>query len=163
MTRKETVAAAESCTAGLASHYIACIPGASEVFWGSCVTYTASAKTVMLGVPEDLINKCGAVSRNVALAMAEGALKKSGASWAFSVTGLAGPLGDGSKTPVGTVWIGIARRSFSRSKGSESSGTGLKGTECVKTSAVKYTFSGPRNDVREAATAAAFRELLKKL
>ena len=95
------IAAAESCTAGLAADFIARIPGASNVFWGSFVTYTADAKFKMLGVSKELIEKYGAVSRPVALAMAEGALERSGASLAFSVTGLAGPDGDDSKTPVG--------------------------------------------------------------
>ena len=137
-------AAAESCTAGLASDLIARIPGASGVFWGSFVCYTADAKIKMLGVPESLIKKNGAVSEAVALAMAEGALAKSGASWAFSVTGLAGPDGDGSEVPVGTVWIGIAGRN-------------------AETRARKFVFSASRNRLREAAAAAALNELLERI
>jgi PncC family amidohydrolase len=145
--RKETVAAAESCTAGMAADCIARIPGASNVLWGSFVTYTADAKTKMLGVPEELIKKHGAVSRPVALAMAEGALQKSGASWAFSVTGLAGPDGDGSPTPVGTVWVGLAGREGR---------SGLPRAE-----AKVFQFSGARNETREAAAAVAFTEILE--
>ena len=136
-------AAAESCTAGLAADFIARVPGASRVFWGSFVTYTAEAKTKMLGIPPELIAECGAVSRPVALAMAEGALEKSGASWAFSVTGLAGPDSSSEEAPIGTVWIGIAARhggsSWSQAK--------------------VFLFSGSRNEVREAAAAAALEEL----
>ena len=141
--------AAESCTAGLASSFIARVPGASKVFWGSFVTYTADAKVKMLGVPESLIKKNGAVSRPVALAMAEGALKKSGADFAFSITGLAGPDGDDSGLPVGTVWIGLA---------------GCFGeTANLLSEAALFRFSGLRNEVREAAAAAALEEVLKKL
>ena len=144
--RKKTIAAAESCTAGLASDLIARVPGASAVFWGSYVAYTIDAKITMLGIPEELIRMHGAVSRPVALAMAEGALEKSGASWAFSITGLAGPGGDENGTPVGTVWIGLAcRGGFPRSE------------------AKMFHFSGRRNEVRKAAAAAALEELLIKI
>jgi len=146
--RKEMFAAAESCTAGLAADFIASVSGASKVFWGSFVTYTVDAKIRMLGVPETLLKEHGAVSRPVALAMAEGALEKSGASWAFSITGLAGPDGDGSGIPVGTVWIGIACRDSPLSLRSE---------------AEMFLFSGNRNQVRKAAAAAALRKLLEKI
>jgi len=147
--RKQTVAAAESCTAGLAADLIARIPGASAVFWGSYVTYTADAKVKMLGVDEGLIKRHGAVSKAVALAMAEGALEKSGAFWAFSVTGLAGPGGDGSGVPVGTVWTGIAGRD------------GKKGAPLSR--AKMFQFSGSRNDIRKAAAAAVLKELLERI
>ena len=99
-------------------------------------------------MPQELIEKHGAVSRPIALAMAEGALEKSGACWAFSVTGLAGPDGDGSQAPVGTVWIGIARRD----------GEGRLGSE-----AKRFFFPGPRNELRRAAAAAALQELLERV
>ncbi|MDR2257578.1 MAG: nicotinamide-nucleotide amidohydrolase family protein, partial [Treponema sp.] len=85
-----TLVLAESCTAGLASDLIARIPGASRVLWGSFVCYTVEAKISMLGLNRDLIEKYGAVSRETACAMAEGALEKSGAPLAAAVTGLAG-------------------------------------------------------------------------
>jgi PncC family amidohydrolase len=137
-------AAAESCTAGLAADLIARIPGASRVFWGSFVTYTIDAKIRMLGIDGALIQKFGAVSRETALAMAEGALEKSGADCAFSVTGLAGPGGDGSGLPVGTVWIATA----------------LTGGE---TRASAFRFSGERNEIRAAAAKKAITELLSRL
>jgi len=147
--RKKTIAAAESCTAGLASDFIARIPGASDVFWGSYVTYTPDAKIRMLGIPEELLREHGAVSRPVALAMAEKALERSGASWAFSITGLAGPGGE-RDVPIGTVWIGLAGR------GGESFGS-------LRTEAKVIHFSGNRNEIREAAAAAALEELLVKI
>jgi PncC family amidohydrolase len=137
-------AGAESCTAGLAADMIARVPGASNALWGSFVTYTAEAKIKMLGVPKELIETHGAVSRPVALAMAEGAREKSGALWAFSVTGLAGPGGDGN-SPVGTVWIAV-------------SGPGEGGSW-----ANMFRFSGSRNEVREAAAIAALTELLNRV
>jgi len=144
----KNIAAAESCTAGLAADLIARVPGASRVFWGSFVTYSADAKVRMLGVSGELLEKEGAVSCGTALAMAEGALKKSGAYLAFSITGLAGPAGDGSETPVGTVWIGIAEKS---------------GENGVQSGAKLFRFSGSRNEVREAAAKAALKEVLEKI
>ena len=147
--RKKMIAAAESCTAGLAADFIARIPGASDVFWGSFVTYTIDAKIRMLGVPEDLIKEYGAVSRPVALAMAEKALEKSGAFWAFSITGLAGPAGDGG-TPIGTIWIAVA------GKDGDTAGN-------PRSEAKSFLFLGSRNEVREAAAAAALEELLERI
>jgi PncC family amidohydrolase len=136
--------AAESCSAGLAADLIARIPGASRVFWGSFVTYSIDAKIRMLGIDGALIRKFGAVSRETALAMAEGALKKSGADCAFSVTGLAGPDGDGSGLPIGTVWIATAL-------------TGGEGRAAV------FRFSGGRNEIRAAAAKKAITELASRL
>jgi PncC family amidohydrolase len=136
--------AAESCTAGLVADLIARIPGASQVFWGSFVTYSIDAKIRMLGIDGALIQKFGAVSRETALAMAGGALAKSGADYAVAVTGLAGPDGDGSGVPVGTVWVATAAvRGESRSAG--------------------FKFPGERNEVRAAAAEKAITELLKRL
>jgi PncC family amidohydrolase len=140
----QTLVAAESCTAGLVADRLARIPGASRVFWGSFVTYMAEAKTRILGLDPELIRRHGLVSRETALAMAAGALEKSGAHMAVSVTGLAGPGDDGSGQPVGTVWIGIGRR-------------GLPGE------AVACRFAGDRNAVRAAAAQAAITELLKRM
>ncbi|MFP3043888.1 nicotinamide-nucleotide amidohydrolase family protein [Treponema primitia] len=139
-----TLAAAESCTAGLVADLIARVPGASRVFWGSFVTYSVDAKIKLLGVDADTIRRYGAVSRETAAAMAEGALEKSGAGAAVSVTGLAGPDGDGSGQKVGTVWIGIARRGF-------------------PAEAVVHHYDGDRSAIRNAAAADAIAELLKKL
>jgi PncC family amidohydrolase len=139
-----TLAAAESCTAGLVADLIAQVPGASRVFWGSFVTYSADAKIKLLGLDPVTIRRYGAVSRETALAMAECALEKSGTDAAVSVTGLAGPDGDGSGQSVGTVWIGIARRG-------------------LPAEAVRHHFTGDRNAIRKAAADGAIAELLKRI
>ena len=148
--RNETLAGAESCTAGLIAALVACIPGASAVLWGSFVSYTEDAKESMLGIPKELIKQHGPVSRFVAEAMATKALEKSGASWAYSVTGLAGPGGDGSPTPIGTVWISIAGR-----------GEGKSGQFHIESK--KQIFTGTRDDIRSASAIAVLEALLEKL
>jgi len=99
-----TLALAESCTAGLVSSLLADVPGASAVLWGSFVCYTREAKISMLGIDSRSLDAHGLVSGETARAMASGVVQKSGAYLAAAVTGLAGPEGDGSNVPVGTVW-----------------------------------------------------------
>ena len=108
--RSLTVATAESCTGGSIAHHITNVSGASAVFHCGWVTYANAAKTRDLGVPEELLQKHGAVSEPVALAMARGALERSGASLAVATTGIAGPGGGSPEKPVGTVFIAVARR-----------------------------------------------------
>jgi PncC family amidohydrolase len=139
-----TLAAAESCTAGLVADRIAQVPGASRVFWGSLVTYSIDAKVTVLGIDRELITRWGAVSRETACAMAEGALEKSGAHVAVSVTGIAGPDGDGSGQPVGTVWIGLARQGF-------------------PAEALCRHYEGDRGAIRNAAAGDAIITLLNRL
>jgi nicotinamide-nucleotide amidase len=86
------------------------VPGSSAVFRYGWVTYANEAKTSELGVPADLLAQHGAVSEEAARAMAEGALRKSGADIAVSVTGIAGPEGGTPDKPVGLVWLGLAHR-----------------------------------------------------
>jgi len=102
------LALAESCTGGRISSRITDVSGASAVFTHGFVTYSNEAKQNMLGVPEELLEAHGAVSEEVAIAMARGARERSGADIAASVTGIAGPTGGTDKKPVGTVWIGIS-------------------------------------------------------
>jgi nicotinamide-nucleotide amidase len=102
------VATAESCTGGLVAGAITAIPGASAVFTHGFVTYANAAKTQMLGVPEALLEAHGAVSAEVAAAMASCARQKSGADLAIATTGIAGPNGGTAEKPVGTVWFGLA-------------------------------------------------------
>jgi PncC family amidohydrolase len=102
------VALAESCTGGLVAAGITSVPGASGVLWGAFVTYTADAKAKMLGIEPEFIKCHGEVSGETARAMALGAREKSGTEYGLSVTGLAGPGGDASGLPVGTVWMGLA-------------------------------------------------------
>ena len=102
------LATAESCTGGRIANRITDVAGSSEVFTHGFVTYSNLAKQQLLGVDEELLATHGAVSKEVALAMAKGALAKSGADIAVSVTGIAGPGGGSEEKPVGTVWIGLA-------------------------------------------------------
>lgn len=101
-------ATAESCTGGLIANRITNVPGASNVFTHGFVTYANAAKSEMLGVSQKDIETSGAVSEIVARAMAEGALKKSGAGISVAVTGIAGPSGGTNDKPVGTAWIAVA-------------------------------------------------------
>ena len=108
--RGERLATAESCTGGLVAAALTAIPGSSSVVERGFVTYSNEAKTEMLGVPPELIAAHGAVSREVAIAMAEGALGHSHADAAVAVTGIAGPGGGGADKPVGLVHFAVARR-----------------------------------------------------
>jgi len=103
----KTLAVAESCTGGLLGGAITSIPGSSLYFSGGVVAYGNSAKTSLLAVPPDLIVARGAVSREVALAMAEGVLSLLRADLAIAVTGVAGPGGGSRGKPVGTVWVAV--------------------------------------------------------
>ena len=108
--RGETVATAESCTGGLLAAALTAIPGSSEMFERGFVTYSNSAKSEMLGVPFWLIERHGAVSEDVARAMAGGVLTHSHASLAVAVTGIAGPDGGTPEKPVGLVYFAAGRR-----------------------------------------------------
>ncbi len=108
--KKATLAIAESCTGGLLASRITDVPGSSLVFIEGNVTYSNEAKTRTLSVSPELLSTVGAVSEEVARAMAEGALKRSGANYALSTTGIAGPGGGTDLKPVGTVFIGLASR-----------------------------------------------------
>jgi nicotinamide-nucleotide amidase len=108
--RNETVTTAESCTGGLVAATLTAIPGSSDVFERGFVTYSNSAKSEALGVPYWLIERHGAVSEDVARAMAGGALTHSHASLAVAVTGIAGPDGGTEEKPVGFVCFAAGRR-----------------------------------------------------
>jgi nicotinamide-nucleotide amidase len=102
------VATAESCTGGLVASRITNVSGSSDMFRYGWITYANEAKIKELGVPPDLLEKHGAVSAEVAQAMAEGALRNSGADLAIAVTGIAGPTGGTPEKPVGLVYFAIA-------------------------------------------------------
>lgn len=104
------LATAESCTGGLIAAALTAIAGSSDVVDRGFVTYSNEAKDEMIGVPMDMIQAHGAVSEAVARAMAQGALARSRASIAVSVTGVAGPGGGSAEKPVGLVWFGLARK-----------------------------------------------------
>ena len=109
LERRVRVATAESCTGGLIAAAITAVAGSSDWFECGFVTYSNAAKVRDLGVPPTAIDRYGAVSTEVAEAMAEGARRTSGADWAVAVTGIAGPAGGTPDKPVGTVcfaWSG---------------------------------------------------------
>jgi nicotinamide-nucleotide amidase len=108
--RGETIVTAESCTGGLVAATLTAVPGSSDVFERGFVTYANVAKSEMLGVPYWLIERHGAVSEDVARAMAGGALAHSRARLAIAVTGVAGPDGGSAEKPVGLVHFAAARR-----------------------------------------------------
>jgi PncC family amidohydrolase len=103
-----TVALAESCTGGLVAATVTAVPGSSGYFLGGVVAYADSVKTAVLGVSPAAIEAHGAVSAQVARAMATGVRERTGADLAASVTGIAGPDGGSPDKPVGLTYIGIA-------------------------------------------------------
>ena len=110
LARGSMIATAESCTGGLIAAACTGKAGSSAWFERGFVTYSNAAKHEMLGVPVALIEGKGAVSEEVAAAMAEGALVRSTAAWSIAVTGIAGPGGATPGKPVGTVWMAVCRR-----------------------------------------------------
>lgn len=102
------LATAESCTGGLIAKLITDIPGSSDVFWGGIVSYSNDVKKAILGVPEKILSEHGAVSRETALLMADGALDACCVDIAVSTTGIAGPGGGTKEKPVGTVWVAVS-------------------------------------------------------
>ena len=108
INKEKTFALAESCTGGNIAHVITLIPGSSKVFKGAAVTYANATKTKVLGVPSEMIEKCGVVSQDVVESMATGVRSLMDADYGVATTGIAGPSGGTDENPVGTVWIGVA-------------------------------------------------------
>jgi len=143
-TQNHTLAVAESCTGGLVSSDLISVPGSSVVFREGFVTYSNEAKTARLFVPESLLAAHGAVSAEVAAAMAEGAAKAANATVAISITGIAGPDGGTQEKPVGLVYVGLFV-----------AGRGML-TE-------KFNFTGNRNEIRRRSAISALDLLRKKI
>ena len=141
--RGSKIATAESCTGGLIAAACTAVAGSSDWFERGFVTYSNEAKTESLGVPAALIAAHGAVSAEVACAMAEGALAHSRAGLAVAVTGIAGPGGATPGKPVGTVWLAIAR-------------TGMPAD------AELLTLAGDRAAVREQTVRRALQRLIER-
>ena len=148
LSQELTISAAESCTGGLVSSRLTDVAGSSGYFRQSYVVYSNESKTEVLGVKSETLAVHGAVSEAVAAEMAEGCLERSGADIALSTTGIAGPGGGSAMKPVGTVCLGLARRS-------------KDGEVSVRTSTFRIRGSRRRNKLRfsEAALAMAWREL----
>jgi PncC family amidohydrolase len=134
------IATAESCTGGLLSHSLTNISGSSDYFDRGIVSYSNKAKTELLGVTEDILNRYGAVSEQVAKAMAEGVRKRSSVDIGIATTGIAGPTGGTKDKPVGLVYIAISTKD--------------------KTKVKKFHFSGSRLDNKESTLNAALGFLL---
>jgi len=105
--QNKTIAVAESCTGGCLAKLLTDTPGASRYFMYGWVTYSNAAKTTELGIPAELIEKHGAVSSQVAQAMAQNARKKAHTDFAIGITGIAGPTGASEQKPVGLVYISV--------------------------------------------------------
>ncbi len=104
----KTLSAAESCTGGLISSLLTSVPGSSSYYLGSVISYANSVKTNVLGVPEEIIRKHGAVSSECVAAMAEGVRRLTGSDYSVATSGIAGPGGGSEDKPVGLVWIGVS-------------------------------------------------------
>jgi nicotinamide-nucleotide amidase len=133
--RRAVIATAESCTGGLLAGAITDIAGSSDVFDRGFVTYSNAAKAQMLGVDSDLIAAYGAVSEQVAKAMAEGALSRSDATLSVSITGIAGPGGSDSK-PEGRVCFGLAE--IGRATSTRTVEFGALGRQAVRQAALNH-------------------------
>lgn len=142
--KKMMLVTAESCTGGLLAAAMTHRPGSSGVFECGFVTYSNQSKIDMLGVPGEIIETKGAVSPETAEAMAKGALNKSKAHLAVSITGIAGPEGGTPEKPVGLVYFGYA----------------LKGGS---SGSVKHNFKGDREQIRTAAATTALKHLVSVL
>jgi len=138
-----TLAVAESCTGGLLGARITSVSGSSECFLGGVISYSNRLKEKLLGVPAGMLAEHGAVSEPVAMAMAEGVRRATGADFALSITGIAGPDGGTASKPVGLVYIGLAG----------------SGDTMVK----RLVFEGDRSTVRQSAAEEALTMLLRIL
>ncbi len=138
-----TVALAESCTGGLVGKLITDVPGASQYFLRGWITYSNEAKAQDLDVPADLIERHGAVSEQVAQAMAQGARRKAGTTYAIAITGIAGPDGGTEQKPVGLVYVAV---------------DGDDGTETLR-----FVFQADRRNVRLRAALTALNMLRRRL
>lgn len=148
--RKQTVSVVESCTGGMLGSALADVPGASDVFVGGFITYSNEMKQRQVSVPATLFKETGgpsapgAVSSEVAIAMANGGMQNTGSHHCLSVTGIAGPGGGMADKPVGTLWVGLASRDG-------------------PTEARRFNMAGDRGAVREWGTRAALAMLWHRL
>ena len=140
-SRQQTLSFAESCTGGLLSAQFVKEAGISDIYLGGVVAYDNRLKIDALEVPAHLLRSVGAVSREVALAMAQGAKSLTNSTWAVSITGIAGPSGGSDRKPVGTVCFGMVGPGFEKT--------------------TQQHFSGNRTDVQKSSAEFAARWLLE--
>jgi len=145
--RGETVAVAESCTGGLVGSLLTDIPGSSAYFDRSLVTYSYDAKQQLLAVSRESLDDHGAVSEPVAREMARAVRDTAGTDWGVATTGVAGPTGGSPETPVGTVYVGVARAAPWE--------TGESGS-----SVTHYEVEGSRTEVKTKIARQALSDLL---
>jgi len=143
INKGKTFASAESCTGGNIAHVITMIPGSSEVFKGTAVTYATPMKTKVLGVPAETIEQYGVVSQQVVELMASGVRNLMEADFGVATTGVAGPSGGTDENPVGTVWIAVASEQGIVSK--------------------RFNFGKDRENVINRATIAAYEMLREEI
>jgi len=145
--REEYIAVAESATGGLVGSLITDVPGASDFFDRSVVTYTYDAKLQELCVSREALDEDGAVSASVARGMARDVRDKAGTTWGVSTTGIAGPTGGTDEKPIGTVYVGVAY-------------AGDWGTETSYAKAERYVFDGDRRELKRKFAETALRDLI---
>ncbi|MFH1650856.1 MAG: CinA family protein [Chloroflexota bacterium] len=143
--KRLTLGTVESATGGLIAHRITNVAGSSDYFSGGIITYSNGIKTSLAGVPEDLLQKHGAVSAPVAAAMAAGGRKTLGVDICVSVTGIAGPGGATARKPVGLFFVGLAHGDFLESRKVQFSGS----REANKTQASDTTLQWLLSFLRE--------------
>ena len=142
-TRPATIATVESCTGGLVGHWITEVPGSSDYFRGGLLTYGDDVKTSLADVPPELLAAHGAVSAQVAVAMAIGGRRRLGADLAVAITGVAGPGGGSDAKPVGLTYVAVA----------DADGEAVQ----------RFLWTGDRSANKVASAEAALRLLLDRL
>ena len=136
-----SLACAESCSGGLLSHFITNIPGSSRYFKGAIICYSLESKSKLLGINARILSQKGAVSREVALLLAQNVRKVFSSDIGLSITGVAGPSRDQNQNPVGTVFIGISVKN--------------------KTQSFNFRFKGSRLSIKKKASIEALRILIR--
>ncbi|MDP3042768.1 MAG: CinA family protein [Candidatus Omnitrophota bacterium] len=141
LRKEKTIAVAESCTGGQLSSLLTSLPGSSDYFLLGVITYSNKSKEMILNIPAKIIARYGAVSRQVAILMAQNIRKKTLADFGLSITGIAGPTGATTTKPIGTVYICLSGKN--------------------KNICRKFNFPGNRENIRRKSTQKALR-ILKK-
>ena len=141
--KEKTAAVAESCTGGLLSNLLTSLPGSSNYFLLGVITYSNKSKEIILNIPAKTIAKYGAVSRQVAILMAQNIRKKTHADFGISITGIAGPRTTTTTKPVGTVFIALAKKN--------------------KTLCRLFLLHGKRGEIRKQSAQKALRLLYKHI